>query len=81
MTNTVPSQCEAMIDFRVPDMPAAEQVLAQMNGLQAVGPDVTLDIDVELNRPPMVKTDAVAALLARAKSIAAEAGSRSRMPR
>ena len=73
-TNTVPSQCEAMVDFRVPDMPAAEQVLAQMSGLQAVGPDVTLDIDVELNRPPMVKTDAVVALLARAKGYAAEAG-------
>jgi glutamate carboxypeptidase len=73
-TNTVPSQCEAMVDFRVPDMPAAEQVLAQMSGLQAVGPDVTLDIDVELNRPPMVKTGAVVELLARAKGYAAEAG-------
>jgi glutamate carboxypeptidase len=74
VTNTVPSQCEAMVDFRVPDMPAAEQVLAQMSGLQAVGPDVTLDIVVELNRPPMVKTDAVVQLLARAKGYAAEAG-------
>jgi glutamate carboxypeptidase len=74
VTNTVPSQCEAMVDFRVPDMPAAEQVLAQMSGLQAVGPDVTLDIDVELNRPPMVKTDAVVALLARAKDFATAAG-------
>jgi glutamate carboxypeptidase len=74
VTNTVPSQCEAMVDFRVPDMPAAEQVLAQMSGLQAVGPDTTLDIDVELNRPPMVKTDAVVELLARAKGYAAEAG-------
>jgi glutamate carboxypeptidase len=73
-TNTVPSQCEAMVDFRVPDMPAAEQVLAQMSRLQAVGPDTMLDIEVELNRPPMVKTDAVVALLARAKGYAAEAG-------
>ena len=32
-----------------------------MRELCAVGPDVELDIDVELNRPPMVKTEAAAA--------------------
>ena len=35
---------------------------------------MTLDIDVELNRPPMVKTDAVGALLARAQAWATESG-------
>ena len=74
VTNTVPSQCQAMVDFRVPDMQAAEDVLAWMRALEPVGPDVTLDIDVELNRPPMVKTDAVAKLLSRAKGWAAESG-------
>lgn len=74
VTNTVPSQCQAMIDFRVPDMQAAENVLARIRALKPVGPDVTLNIDVELNRPPMVKTAAVAGLLARAKAFAAESG-------
>ena len=74
VTNTVPSQCQAMVDFRVPDMRAAEDILAKMRALKPVGPDVTLDIDMELNRPPMVKTDAVAGLLARAQTWAAEAG-------
>jgi glutamate carboxypeptidase len=74
VTNTVPSKCEVMVDFRVPDMHAAEELLAKMRALKPVGPDVTLDIDVELNRPPMVKTDAVADLLARAQTWAAEAG-------
>jgi glutamate carboxypeptidase len=74
VTNTVPSQCQAMVDFRVPDMRAAEDILAKLRALKPVGPDVTLDIDVELNRPPMVKTDAVANLLARAQTWAAEAG-------
>ena len=74
VTNTIPSQCQAMVDFRVPDMQAAEDVLAWMRALKPVGSDVTLDIDVELNRPPMVKTDAVAALLARAQGWAAESG-------
>lgn len=72
--NTVPSQCEAMVDFRVPDAEAAENILAKMRGLKPVGADVTLDIEVELNRPPMVKTGAVAGLLARAQTCATEAG-------
>jgi glutamate carboxypeptidase len=73
-TNTVPSQCQAVVDFRVPDMRAAEDIIAKMRALKPVGPDVTLDIDVALNRPPMVKTDAAADLLARAQPWAAEAG-------
>lgn len=72
--NTVPSQCEAMVDFRVPDGQCAEDILAKMRALKPVGPDVTLEIDAELNRPPMVKTDAVADLLARAQTWAAETG-------
>jgi len=74
VTNTVPAQCRVMVDFRVPDMAAAEDTLARMRALKPVGPDVMLDIDVELNRPPMVKTPAVAALLARAQGWAAECG-------
>ena len=74
VTNTVPSQCQVMVDFRVPDKQAAEDILKKMRALKPVGPDVTLDIDVELNRPPMVKTDAVVGLLARAQTWAAEAG-------
>ena len=74
VSNTVPSQCQAVVDFRVPDMQAAEDIVARMRALKPVGPDVTLDIDVELNRPPMVKADAVSGLLARAQTWAAEAG-------
>ena len=74
VTNTVPAECRVMVDFRVPDMAAADDILARMQALKPVGPDVTLDIDVELNRPPMVKTPAVAAMLARAQGWAAESG-------
>jgi len=72
--NTVPSQCQAVVDFRVPDRQAGEDILAKIRALKPVGPDVTLDIDVELNRPPMVKTDAAAELLSRVQTWAAEAG-------
>ncbi len=72
--NTVPSQCQVVVDFRVPDRQAGEGILAQMRALKPVGPDVTLDIDVQLNRPPMVKTDAAVDLLSRVQAWAAEAG-------
>jgi len=74
VTNTVPAQCRCVVDFRVPDMGTAQDVLRRMRNLCAVGPDVELDIDVELNRPPMVRTDAAAALLALAQGYAREAG-------
>lgn len=72
--NTVPSQCQVVVDFRVPDRQAGDDILAKMRALKPVGPDVTLDIDVALNRPPMVKIDAAAELLARTQAWAAEVG-------
>lgn len=74
VTNTVPSLCSADVDFRVPDMQAGEEVVARMKALRAAGPDLRLEIDVELNRPPMVKTAAVAQLLSRAQDCAKQAG-------
>src|SRR5690606_31530935 len=74
VTNTVPAQCRCVVDFRVPDMDAAQAVLSRMRALSAVDPDVELDIDVELNRPPMVKTDASMALLGKAQASASKAG-------
>ena len=74
VTNTVPALCRCVVDFRVPDMGAAEDVLRRMRELCAVGADVELDINVELNRPPMVKTEAAAALLALVQGYADRAG-------
>ncbi|AIT26423.1 peptidase M20/M25/M40 family protein [Bordetella holmesii 44057] len=38
VTNTVPAQCRCVVDFRVPDMGAAKDVLSRMRQLCAVGP-------------------------------------------
>lgn len=74
VTNTVPSYCEVDVDFRVPDQEAAQNIVLRINALTPVGPDVRLEIDVELNRPPMVKTSAVAHLLTGAQACAQQAG-------
>lgn len=74
VTNTVPAHCRCVVDFRVPTLGAADVVLRRMRNLCAVDPDVELDIDVELNRPPMEKTEASTALLALAQRYAREAG-------
>ena len=74
VTNTVPQHCEAMVDFRLPDMEAADIIVGKMKALEAVGPDTTVEIEVEVNRPPMVRTEAVAKLLGRAQGWASEAG-------
>ncbi len=74
VTNTVPSSCAVNVDFRVPDMQAGQELVARMKALTPVGPDMRLEIDVDLNRPPMVKTDAVAKLLGGAQACARQAG-------
>jgi glutamate carboxypeptidase len=72
--NTVPGFCRCQIDFRVPDMGAAAEVLHRMRSLFPVEPDVELDIDLQLNRPPMVKTEEAQALLSVAQTYALQAG-------
>ena len=73
-TNTVPDRCRCVVDFRLPDLSAADELVDKMQALRPVGSDMELDIDVEVNRPPMVKNDAVEALLARAQDSARHAG-------
>ncbi|MBV7430711.1 MULTISPECIES: M20 family metallopeptidase [unclassified Acidovorax] len=73
-TNTVPAQCRCVVDFRLPDLQAADELVHKMQALRPVGADMELDIEVEVNRPPMVKSEAVVALLDRAKASARHAG-------
>lgn len=74
VSNTVPSLCEAEVDFRIPDMQAGHDIVQRIEGLQAVGPDTRLEIAVEVNRPPMVKTAAVEKLLKAAQQCAQDVG-------
>ena len=69
-----PNRCRCVVDFRLPDLRAADELVDKMQTLRPVGPDMELEIDVEVNRPPMVKDQAVEALLARAQASARHAG-------
>lgn len=72
--NVVPEHCEIRADFRLPDPEAADELRAKVDQLQARVPDVTLDVQFELNRPPMPRTEGTADLLQRCQAYAADAG-------
>ncbi|MBU4610462.1 M20 family metallopeptidase [Achromobacter sp. GG226] len=72
--NVVPGTARAVVDFRVPTPEAGEALLARIQALQPKDPDVRLEIDARLNRPPMPRTDATGALLAQVQALATQAG-------
>jgi len=72
--NVVPEHSQLTADFRLPDPQAAEELRAKVNVLRARVPDVTLEVDFQLNRPPMPRTDATVELLRRCQAYAAGVG-------
>ncbi|UYO92553.1 M20 family metallopeptidase [Pollutimonas sp. M17] len=72
--NVVPEHSQLSADFRLPDPQAADELRAKVQGLAARVPDVQLDVDFQLNRPPMPRTEATAELLRRCQVFAARAG-------
>lgn len=72
--NVVPEHCRITCDFRIPDAKAGEKLREKVEALRSVDPDVAVKAEFILNRPPMPRTDAVVALLERARGYAHEAG-------
>ncbi len=70
--NVRPAFSEFEIDVRVPDDATATTACAFIDSLVPVNPEVRLEIEGGLNRPPYPKTDAIAGLLAHAQDLAAE---------
>lgn len=73
-SNTVPALCRCEVDFRFPDLAAADELVQKMKALRPVDPDVRLSIDVDVNRPPMERTEQTAALLKKAQDSARAVG-------
>lgn len=70
--NVRPGFSEFEIDIRVPDDASAEAACATIDSLTPVDPEVRLEIEGGLNRPPYPKTEAIATLLAHAQGLASE---------
>lgn len=72
--NVVAAECTVRLDFRVANMAEADRMLAALRGLNPTSADFTLDVDVQLTRPPYEKSDATARLLQVAQQQARAAG-------
>ena len=72
--NVVAAEAEAHVDVRVESLAEAQRIDAAIRGLTATLPGARLEIDGGLNRPPMERSPAMAALFERAQRIAASMG-------
>jgi glutamate carboxypeptidase len=75
-TNVVPERCVLELDLRSPvtaTLEEAEQEIERICGEPSI-PDVTVDVERASWHRPMERTDAIAALAARAASFASELG-------
>jgi glutamate carboxypeptidase len=74
VSNVVPEEAQAEVDFRVLTTAEALRVGLAMAALKPVTPDTTVEVTGGLNRPPMPEDDLMKATFAKAKSIAAKIG-------
>lgn len=72
--NVVAAGAEAHVDVRVESLAEAERIDAAIRGLQPHLPGAQLHIEGGLNRPPMERSAAMAALFERARANAAAMG-------
>ena len=73
-TNVIPEHASCQIDVRYSVMDEAERIGERLRGLQPVDGRVSLELKGEINRPPLERTAAVAALYETAREIAATFG-------
>ena len=72
--NVVPAEAWANIDVRIVTSSEAARVETQMQSLRAHLPGAKLQLTGGFDRPPMERTPEIAALFARAQSLAADMG-------
>ncbi len=74
LTNVVPEECEISVDFRVPDMQAAHEVMAFVENMTPEDPDCIVHVEGGIDRPPYEKFEGIEHLFEHAKGLAAEIG-------
>ncbi|HSV78998.1 MAG TPA: M20 family metallopeptidase [Ramlibacter sp.] len=72
--NVVPEQAALAGEFRMPSQALAEELRARLQALRPCTPDVRLEIEAWVKRPPYERTAASAGLLAQAQQQATAAG-------
>ncbi len=74
LTNVVPEDCTISVDIRIPDMEAAEEVMAFVEGLEPEDKDCRITVEGGVDRPPYEKFEGIEKLFEHAKKCAAEIG-------
>jgi glutamate carboxypeptidase len=72
--NVVPAEASAALDLRVATLADAAAMHRRVNSLKAFNPHCRIAITGEINRPPMQRTAAIAALYEKARDIAGGLG-------
>jgi glutamate carboxypeptidase len=72
--NVVAAEADALIDLRVVTMDEAERTVEAIRGCRASLPGATVTVEGDLNRPPMERTEAIAAAFQRAHAIGEKLG-------
>jgi glutamate carboxypeptidase len=71
-SNVIPSEAECEIDVRFSSMKEAERIKTAINDLNSFDERVKIEIEGEINRPPMERSKEVVKLYEKARKIAAE---------
>jgi glutamate carboxypeptidase len=73
-SNVVAARATAVVDVRIAEPPEGERIHAAFMSLRAVNPKADLSVVQSEERPPLVRTPAVAALYETARTIAGSLG-------
>lgn len=74
LTNVVPETCEITVDLRVPNMAAAQEMMAIIDAIAPTDTDCRVVIEGGIDRPPYDKFEGIAELFEHAKALAGEIG-------
>jgi glutamate carboxypeptidase len=72
--NTVPAECRMQVDVRVPDEKAASEITGKIEAMTPIDPDITFEINGQMNRPPFAQSQEGVKLFDTAAQIAAALG-------
>jgi glutamate carboxypeptidase len=73
-SNVVPDECQIEVDLRVMTPADADRVCAAITALKPVNPKAAIAVTGGMNRPPMPRTEKIAAAFATAQKIAGSLG-------